>query len=192
MYVAGPTVSAFIATSLSVCPPLIPDQCFSLKDSCFSSFSFPLPFSPGLDKDSLAASSKGSQDRSHQQRPWEHPGVGAIQELLVCHGNLSANCSRRLQLSEPSQSRTWKGYEFLKLLFQPADFFAKLNVIHPAKTQMKTAEEEKDWERKGSKPREQQPANALSARGGEHRFTCLLMGNGSPLRLLLELHGLYH
>lgn len=35
------------------------------------------------------------------------------------------------------QSLTRKDKELLKLLFQPADFFAELNVIHPAETQMK-------------------------------------------------------
>lgn len=36
------------------------------------------------------------------------------------------------------QSLTRKGKELLKLLFQPADFFAELNVIHPAETQMES------------------------------------------------------
>lgn len=38
--------------------------------------------------------------RLQQQCLWEHAGVGAVQELLVFHGNLSADCSSRVQLAE--------------------------------------------------------------------------------------------
>lgn len=64
-----------------------------------------------------------------QQLPWEHPGAGALPELLVFPG-----CSR-VGLSEAPQSLTGQGQEFLELRFQPADFLTKLDVVHPAETQ---------------------------------------------------------
>lgn len=71
----------------------------------------------------------------------QHLKGGPGEKLLAFHGNLSAECRGRVQLFEVLQSLTWKGYQFLKLLFQPTDFFAKLNVIHPAETRMKPLRE---------------------------------------------------
>lgn len=87
-----------------------------------------------------------------------------------------------MQLSKPFQSLTWKGYEFLKLLFQPADFFTKLNVVHPAETQM-TALRERLGEERLRTSKATLQGDALGVCSGEHRFTRLAMGKLQPLHL---------
>lgn len=124
-----------------------------------------------------------------QHHLYEQPWVGALQELLAFHRNLSADCSGRVQRSEALQSLTWKGYEFLKLLFQPADFLTKLNVIHPAETQMKPLRERPGEER----------FNTSRATPSQHwKATHLVpVAESTDLpafisELWLELHGLCH
>lgn len=128
---------------------------------------------------------------------WEHPGVGAVQELAVFHGNLSANCSGRVQLSEALQSLTWKSYEFLKLLFQPADFFTKLNVIHPAETQVKPLRERLGGERLKTfraTPSQHWKAMYSVPPTGSIDLPAFPWEMVAPFisELLLELHGLCH
>lgn len=200
-YVAGPTELALIATSLNSCPPPVPGRCSSSKDLVFFCFTASSPLQPQLGqgfpgstasskapkKDLRADSGRRVLMLTHclqQQHLRELPRVGAVQQLLVFHGNLSAD--GRAQLPQALQSLTWKSYEFLKLLLQPADFFTQLNVIHPAETQTKPLRERPGEERFQTSSANTQPTvegKALSAHSGERRFTCLPPRNSCTLHL---------
>lgn len=102
-------------------------------------------------------------------------------------GNASAESSGREQLSGALQSRTWKRDELLELLFQPADFLTKLNVIHPAETQREPLREERVTSSRGA-PNQHQKAMQWGAQiylpsHGKWNFIS---------ELLVELHGLCH
>jgi len=105
--------------------------------------------------------------------------------------------SSRLQRSEVLQSLTWKGYEFLKLLFQPADFFAQLNVIHPAKTQTKPLRErlaEQKFKASRATPSQHQKAMHSVPAVGSTDLSAFPRETAAHFisELLLELYGLCH
>lgn len=132
------------------CLPPLPDPRCSSEDSYFFPFCFlccqlrparGLPVPRKTSGQTQGATFLLLMHCLQLQHLWEHPKGGHGEELLEFHGSLSVERRGRVQLFEVLQSLTWKGYQFLKLLFQPADFFAKLNVIHPAETQMKPLRE---------------------------------------------------